>query len=487
MARGLTKLQNLFVDYYLETDNEIKAAILAGYSYKKAHLCGLKNLENPRVQEEIEKRRRLATQQGAPDSAANSAEATVVRLTDIIAPAFYSVHWDIIDGKHTYYDLFGGRGSTKSSFIGTEIVCGIMDDPNANAIIYRKVGNTIGSSVYEQILWSIDALGVSHLWKGRKNPYSLTYLPTGQVIKFRGLDQAKKTKSIKIARGYFKYLWFEELDEFSGEEEIRSVQQSVLRGGAKFVVFKSFNPPISKSNWANQHVLTPRKDALRHKSVYTQVPPEWLGQQFLEDAEFLKETNPRAYAHEYGGEATGTGGEVFDNLQIQEIPDDAVQTFDHIYMGVDWGWFPDPYHWAKMHYDAARLTLYIFDEYRVNKASNRATWDALQTEKNVTGDDLITADSAEPKSVSDYREYGSFCRPAVKGPDSVRYGIKWLQSLRAIVIDPVRCPETAKEFQNYEYERTADDEIISGYPDVNNHSIDAVRYAMERVWKRKGQ
>lgn len=484
MARGLSNQQNLFIKYYVETENAQKAAVLAGYRTENVETFARKNLQNPRVLREIEILRRERAEER---NRAVNADAVRVRLTDIIAPAFYSVHWDVIEGGHTYYDLFGGRGSTKSSFIGTEIVLGIMSDPLANAMVYRKVGNTIGSSVYEQILWSIEALGVRHLWKERTSPHSFTYLPTGQVIRFRGLDKAKKTKSIKIARGYFKYLWFEELDEFSGEEEIRSVQQSVLRGGTKFTVFKSFNPPISKSNWANQYVLTPRKDALRHKSCYTDVPPAWLGQQFLDDAEFLKETNPRAYAHEYLGEAIGTGGEVFDNLDIREIPDDMVQSFDQIYMGIDWGWYPDPFHWAKMHYDAVRLTLYIFDEYRANKESNQATWYALQTEKGVTGDDLITADSAEPKSVGDYREYGAFCRPAVKGPDSVRYGIKWLQSLRAIVIDPVRCPATAQEFQNYEYERTADDEVISGYPDANNHSIDAVRYAMERVWRRKGQ
>lgn len=484
MKCGLTKLQNAFIDFYIETDNEIKSAILAGYNLKKASMCGRKNLENPRVQDEIEKRRKA---RATLEQRSAIGDESTVRLTDIIAPSFYPVHWDILEGKHTYYDLYGGRGSTKSSFIGTEIVLGIMSDPQANAIVYRKVGNTIGNSVYEQILWSIDALGVRHLWKERKSPYSLTYKPTGQIIIFRGLDKAKKTKSIKIAKGYFKFLWFEELDEFSGEEEIRSVQQSVLRGGTKFVVFKSFNPPISKTNWANQHILISRKDALRHKSCYTEVPPEWLGKQFFEDAEFLKETNPRAYDHEYNGNAIGAGGEVFDNLLIEEIPEETIETFDHIYMGIDWGWFPDPFHWAKMHYDSARLTLYIFDEYRVNKASNSATWEALQKEKHVTGNDLITADSAEPKSVGDYREYGSFCRPAVKGPDSVRYGIKWLQSLKSIVIDPIRCPATAKEFQEYEYERTENDEIISGYPDINNHSIDAVRYALERVWRRKGQ
>ena len=414
-------------------------------------------------------------------------DSSAARLSDIIAPSFYPVHWDIADGKHTYYDLYGGRGSTKSSFIGVELPLGIMQDPLANGIVFRKVASTIGTSVFEQVLWGIDALGVNDLWKATTSPYKLTYRPTGQVILFRGLDKAKKLKSIKVAHGYFKYLWFEELDEIAGEEEIRSVQQSVMRGGTKFVVFKSFNPPRSRQNWANQYVLTPRRAALRHRSCYTEVPPEWLGEQFFDDAEALKETNLRAYTHEYLGIPVGTGGEVFDNLEIRAIPDSEKAVFDNIFMGIDWGWFPDPYHWSKMHYDSNRKVLYIYDEYRATKQSNAATWNALVMQKGVTGTDLITADSAEPKSVGDYRDYGAMCRGAIKVTDSIRYGIKWLQSLKKIVIDPARCPETAKEFQNYEYERTDDGDIISGYPDKDNHSIDSVRYAMERVWRRKGQ
>lgn len=415
------------------------------------------------------------------------AQADTVNLSSIIAPAFYPVHWDIVDGKHTYYDLYGGRGSTKSSFIGTEIPLGIMDDPQANAVVFRKVGNTIGTSVYEQILWALEALGVRHLWKCTTSPYRMTYKPTGQVILFRGLDSAKKMKSIKVSRGYIKFLWFEELDEFAGEEEIRSVQQSVMRGGDKFVVFKSFNPPISKSNWANQYVQKPRRGALRHKSCYVDVPREWLGEQFFDDAEALRDINPRAFEHEYLGEAVGTGGEVFENLDIREITDREIDTYDYIYQGLDFGWYPDPAHWSKMCYNPAQLTLYIFDELRVNKTSNSELWNLLVMKKGVTCSDLITADSAEEKSIADLKEYGSLCRGAVKGPGSVAYSMKWLQSLKRIVIDPVRCPHTAREFQNYEYERTPDGEIISGYPDADNHSIDSVRYALNVVWRRKGQ
>ena len=191
-----------------------------------------------------------------------------INLTDVIAPSFYSVHWDILEGKHTYYDLFGGRGSTKSSFIGTEIPLGMMNDAEngiySNAVVFRKVAATLRESVYEQIQWGIDALGVTELWESRLSPMQFIYKPTGQKIIFRGLDKAKKTKSIKTSKGYFKYLWFEELDEFAGIEEIRTVQQSVLRGGSKFVVFKSFNPPISRSSWANVYVSKPRGDSLRH-------------------------------------------------------------------------------------------------------------------------------------------------------------------------------------------------------------------------------
>ena len=410
-----------------------------------------------------------------------------VRLSELIAPSFYPVHWDVQDGLHTYYDLYGGRGSTKSSFISLELVMGVMQDPMANAIVFRKVASTISTSVFEQILWAIEALGVSELWKTTTNPHKATYVPTGQVILFRGLDKAKKLKSIKVSKGYIKLCWFEELDEFDGEEEIRSVQQSVLRGGPKYIVFKSFNPPISKSNWANKYVLKPHRGAYRHKSCYLDVPKEWLGQQFFDDAEDLKLTNYRAYQHEYLGDAVGTGGEVFDNLDIRVIPPEERSHFDNIFMGIDWGWYPDPFHWGKMHYDGHRKILYIYDEMRCWKTSNAETWNMLVMQHGVTSVDLITADSAEPKSVGDYRDYGSLCRPAIKGPDSVRYGMKWLQSLKKIVIDPVSCPYTAEEFNEYEYDRTDDDEIISRYPDANNHAIDMTRYAMERIYKRKGQ
>ncbi len=289
-----------------------------------------------------------------------------IQLTDIIAPAFYPVHWDILDGKHTYYDLYGGRGSTKSSFISTEIVFGMMQDAErgifSNGIVFRKVEKYIRESVYEQIAWAIDALGVTDLWKATLSPMQFIYLPTGQKITFRGLDKAKRTKSIKTKRGWYKYLWFEELDEFAGIEEIRNVQQSVLRGGSEFVVFKSFNPPISRSNWANVYVNEPREDSYRHKSDYTTVPEDWLGEQFIADAEHLKATNERAYQHEYMGEPIGLGTNIFDMLEIRAITDEEIQTYQSIYQGQDFGWYPDPKAFIRAAYIPNKEKIVLLDE-----------------------------------------------------------------------------------------------------------------------------
>ena len=143
-------------------------------------------------------------------------------LTNCIGSAFYSIHNDIKNGKHTYYDLEGGRGSLKSSFVSIEIVHNMMKPENKkqHAVVYRKVGDTLETSVYAQIEWAIDKLGVSHLWKMTKSPMRAEYLPTGQRIIFKGLDKAQKSKSIKVPFGYIAYLWFEEFDEFAGEEEM---------------------------------------------------------------------------------------------------------------------------------------------------------------------------------------------------------------------------------------------------------------------------
>ena len=214
-----------------------------------------------------------------------------------------------------------------------------------------------------------------------------------------------------------------------------------------------------------------------------QAPPEWLGEQFFAEAEHLKATDERAYQHEYLGIPVGTGGNVFDNLELREITDEEMSHFDHIYQGVDYGWFPDPFAFIRLHYDRARETIYLMDEIYQNKLTNEASGNIII--QRGYKDAYITCDSAEPKSVADYRAMGLPAKAAVKGPGSVDYGMKWLQR-RKIVIDRKRTPNAYNEFVNYEYDRNKDGDIISGYPDENNHLIDATRYAVERISRRMG-
>lgn len=406
-----------------------------------------------------------------------------IRLSSVLGRAFHGLAADVFKHGHTHYDLSGGRGSLKSSAVSLLVPLLVISNPSAHAVVLRKVGNTLRDSVYAQYLWAIGELGMAAYWDAKVQPMELIYRPTGQKIMFRGADDPTKIKSIKVPFGYIAITHFEEKDQFAGRGEIRTILQSTMRGGSKFWNFESYNPPISRDNWANKDSLEERSDRLCHKSTYLEAPVEWLGEQFIAEAEHLKAIDERAYQHEYLGIPVGTGGNVFDNLELRDITDTEIASFDRIYQGVDWGWFPDPFAFVRVHYDRARETIYFVDEIYQNKLTNEESANQIK-EKGYT-DAYITCDSAEPKSAADYRALGLPAQQAVKGAGSVDYGMKWLQR-RKIVIDRRRTPNVYNEFVGYEYERNRDGEIISGYPDYDNHTIDATRYALERIYKRMG-
>jgi len=400
---------------------------------------------------------------------------------------------DILSHNHTHYVFPGGRGSTKSSFVGIAIPLILMAYPNTHAVCFRKVGNTVQKSIFSQVVWGINKLGLEGLFKIPKTfSTPIVYEPTGQQIIFLGLDDPQKVKSIKLPFGYTAVTWFEELDQYAGENELRKVTQSTMRGGERFWDFRTFNPPISKNNWANEYTETCEiertNDTLVVRNTYLDVPEDWLGEQFIFEASELKRINPRAYEHEYMGVAVGTGGDVFPNACECEITDEMIETkFDNIYNGIDWGFALDPFRFVKMHFDRNHLDLYIYAEHTGIHVRNEEVFKELyEDRKLIRKDELVIADSAEPKSIADFKAYGAFIREAKKGPDSVRYGVKWLQGLCHIYIDKRRCPETWKEFSQYEFEQDRDGNFISAYPDENNHSIDAVRYGMEKYANRKG-
>lgn len=400
-----------------------------------------------------------------------------IKLSDKMAPSFFSVHQDVKQHGHTHYVLAGGRGSTKSSYVSLEIPLLLMQNPECHAVILRKVANTLRNSVYTQVEWALDALRISDKWKMTVSPMEMVRKATGQKILFFGVDDKAKIKSIKLPFGYVGVVWYEELDQFAGMEEIRNLNQSLMRGGSKFWCFSSYNPPKSANNWVNEEMLLDEQDRLVHRSDYLSVNPDWLGPQFIYEADKLKAKNETAYRHEYLGEITGTGGAVFENVIEKRITDEEIQQFDRRRYGLDFGFAVDPLVFISMHYDAKREILYVFDEIYQPKLTNRQA--AVKIKKKITETALIRADSAEPKSIKELNELGLRAIAAKKGPDSVEFGIRWLQGLSAIVIDKKHCPNAYKEFVTYEYETTRDGQYISAYPDKNNHAIDAARYGCE--------
>lgn len=402
-----------------------------------------------------------------------------IRISDLIAKPFWPMHQDIKNKGHDEYWLMGGRGSAKSSFVSIEIILELIKTPGINAIIYRKVAATLRESVYEQIVWAIDALGLTALFLKRLSPLEIVYRPTGQKIMFRGADDPSKSKSIKLAKGYFGILWFEEASEFQGMEAIRTIKASVIRGtprAGNAITFYSYNPPISANNWVNKEALREVKGRLKHSSDYRGLPRHWLGEAFITEAEQLRDSNERAYRHMYLGEVTGTGGNVFVNLKMRPISAEEFDAQDGYYNGLDFGFAVDPDAFIRWAYDKKRRRLFAVSEYY----GARTPTDRLADEiKRRAGREVVRCDSADPRMINELRQRGINAVGVKKGAGSVEHGMRWLQNIGEIVIDPARTPNTAKEFSAYEYAQNHNGEFLSEYPDKDNHLIDATRYALE--------
>lgn len=399
----------------------------------------------------------------------------------VLGKAFVDINRQI--KPNIEYVFEGGRGGLKSSFVAFKIVELIKNNPQMHACITRQVAGTLKDSVYANMKWAINELGLMEEFECKVSPLEIKYIKTGQTIYFRGLDDETKLKSIKPEFGYIGILWKEEKDQMKGDAQERSVNQSVLRGGDESYDFSSYNPPKSKSNWVNRIKLVPNPKRVIHHSSYLEAPAEWLGQKFIDDAAHLKEINPEAYEHEYLGVPNGDGGNVFEYLEIRDITDEEISRMDRIFAGVDYGWYPDAFCYLRTYYDSAREKIYLIDELYVNKWSNSKTADWIK--KKGYDDYTMICDSAEPKSVNDFRDAGLPARGAIKGPGSIEYGFKFLQT-KTIVIDPKRTPNAYKEITEYEYDRDKEGNVISGYPDGDDHAISALRYAYEPLFNRRG-
>lgn len=412
----------------------------------------------------------------------------VKKISEIINPNFKDFWRKANSNKYLYHVNKGGRASAKSTHIGIWIIKNSMKNPITTLCI-RRVGNTLAESVFEQLKEAIDYLGVGHLWKIQKSPLQLIYIPRGNKIIFRGADDPNKIKSIKMSKYPITTLWVEELAEFKTEDEVSVIVNSILRAelkeGLRYKVFYSYNPPKRKQSWVNKkfesHIIA--SNTYIHHSTYKDNPH--ISKAFIEEAEEIKKKNEFKYRWEYLGEPIGSGVVPFSNLQIRKITDEEIAYFDNIRQGVDFGYAADPMAFLRLHYDKKKRIIYIFGEIYGVKMSIRELAEKIKTKK--WNDTYVTGDSAEPRSIAELREHGIKCLKAKKGPGSIEFGENWLDDLESIVIDPVRCPNTAREFENIDYQVDKDGNTISKLEDKDNHSIDSCRYALELDMKTHGR
>jgi PBSX family phage terminase large subunit len=425
-------------------------------------------------------------------------------LSANISPTFCEVSRAIDLGQANRVMLKGGRGSTKSSYAYQKILDVFLHRPHAQWICGRRYANTLRRSCFANVLWAIAKRGMTVGKPGEgcdfdktTSPMEITYNKTGQKILFYGLDEPEKLKSITFEdpKAKIELLLLEEYNQLACAEDARNVRQSVFRSDYSLEI-DVYNPSPDDMQWTNQEARLEEPGKLVHHSSYLDVPEEFIGKRFIEQAEQLKAINPKAYANEYMGEETGLTGTVFENVVAQTITYEDRLQFKWIRCGVDWGYQNDPFVWLMVGYDRKTRMLYIIDEVFNTETLDEANINEVKrhlVDRDDKGQPIYTnegkpvynkhkpqneirADAAAPKDIATWRHAGMAIMGASKRVP-VDDGIRWLQKRKAIVIDRERCPLAFQEFSRYRAKEDPNDGRFLGYPDKDNHTIDAVRYA----------
>ena len=407
-----------------------------------------------------------------------------LKISDLLTPRFYPLYSAWKSNKYTRLVCKGGRGSAKSTNIALILVVDLMQYP-VNTICFRKVGETLRKSVYEQIKWAIKFLGVEEYFEYKLSPLEIIYKERGNKFIFMGVDDPQKSKSIKEAQFPVARYWFEELAEFKNEDEVETVLNSIFRGklekGLIYKGFFSYNPPKMKHNWVNKkyNYSFIENNVYVHHSTYLENPH--ISEEFIKEAEAVKAKDETKYRLVYMGEPIGNGLVPFPNLEIREIEATEIAGLEKFRNGVDWGYGVDPLAFVRWGYDKKKGIIYALDEYYGVGLKNRNLANYILSKGY---DELVMCDSAEPKSIDELKEYDISAWGAKKGAGSVEYGEKWLSDLEAIVIDPKRTPNISREFEMIDYDTDREGNPLPRLCDSNNHTIDATRYAFSNDMKK---
>ena len=399
-----------------------------------------------------------------------------INLPQIVGKG-YATYWNY---KGRYRVVKGGRGSKKSTTTALWIIYKMMQYPLANTLVIRRIFNTHKDSTYTQLKWASNVLGVSHLWKFSKSPLEATYIPTGQKILFRGLDDPMSITSITVEHGHLCWCWFEEAFQIMNEDDFNKVDMSI-RGELPKGYFKqitlSFNP------WSEKHWLKKRffdvkdEDVLAITTKYT--CNEFLGEDDKKLFEKMKLNNPRRYNIEGLGNWGIAEGLVYSNFEELDFNVEDIKKRPNVKsaFGLDFGYTNDPTAFIASLIDLDNMEIFIFDEHYQKAMSNKDIANMIKY-KGYSKERII-GDSSEPKSIDDIKRQGIYrLKGARKGKDSILNGIQYIQDFK-IYVHP-KCENTLIELSNYVWD-TKEGNVINKPIDDYNHLMDALRYSLEDI------
>ena len=399
-----------------------------------------------------------------------------INLPQIVGKG-YATYWNY---KGRYRVVKGGRGSKKSTTTALWIIYNMMKYPLANTLIIRRVFNTHKDSTYTQLKWASNVLKVSHLWKFSKSPLEATYIPTGQKILFRGLDDPMSITSITVEHGHLCWCWFEEAFQVMNEDDFNKVDMSI-RGELPKGYFKqitlSFNP------WSEKHWLKKRffdvkdEDVLAITTNYT--CNEFLGEDDKKLFEKMELNNPRRYNIEGLGNWGIAEGLVYSNFEELDFNIEDIKKRPNVKsaFGLDFGYTNDPTAFIASLIDLDNMEIFIFDEHYQKAMSNKDIANMIKYKGY--SKERIVGDSSEPKSIDDIKRQGIYrLKGARKGKDSILNGIQYIQDFK-IYVHP-KCENTLIELSNYVWD-TKEGNVINKPIDDYNHLMDALRYSLEDI------
>lgn len=391
----------------------------------------------------------------------------VVSIKEIVGKGYYNF-WNT---DKTYVVCKGSRGSKKSKTSALWHIRTLMKYPLANALVVRKVGNTLRDSCYSDLIWAIERLGVSHKWKCTTSPLEITYIPTGQKILFRGLDSPFKITSVSVPHGVLNLLWIEEAYEILKEDEFDTIDESI-RGELPEGYFKrvtiTFNP-WSELHWLKRRFFdVPKDNVLAMTTTYK--CNEFLSETDIQMYEDIRRRSPSRARIACDGEWGIAEGLIFDNWRTEDLTD-KIKLFDNKYFGLDFGYSADYTALICVNLDRTNKTIYVYDEFYGLKMLTKSLVPII---KEKIGKNYVMCDSASPERIDELVLNGVLAAGVKK--TEINFGIYWLLGYDIVIHKD--CVNFIREISSYRWEEDKFGNALPKPVGKDDHGIDALRYAL---------